>query len=52
MYKKECKRKCDINFDFFNQWSEDLAYILDFTITDECISDNILSYGIPVNEIR
>ena len=36
-----------INEEFFNEWSNDMAYILGFTTTDGCITDdNRLSYGL------
>jgi len=33
-------RKYVINYDFFSQWSEDMAYILGFWYADGCIKDN------------
>lgn len=43
--------KRQINFHFFDKWSEDLAYIIGFTMADGCISENRLSYGVNIKDI-
>lgn len=41
-----------INQDYFNNWSEDMAYILGFTMADGCIHNNRLCYGVSIKDIE
>ncbi len=36
----KCGRSYSINYDFFKEWSADMAYVLGFTATDGCIRVN------------
>ena len=44
------KRKYNINEDFFNTWSYEMAYILGFIFTDGCLSKNKRSFSISQKE--